>query len=943
MHDLQSKEVISIKGARENNLRDICVDIPRDELVVITGLSGSGKSSLAFDTLYAEGQRRFAESLSSYARQFLGRMSKPDVDSIEGIPPAVAIEQKVNIRNPRSTVATTTEIYDHIRMLYARIGRTYSPVSGKEVKVEDNTAVVKGILSCRRNTVYILADIRWDSRKDRTELLLSLKEQGYTRLFKPEETGASQILRIEQVMQMGDNVPAGLYLLIDRMTGLAANKDDVGTRLWASVDDALKVADGSVSLYYPDENILESHCTRFEADGIKFEKPQEYMFSFNSPIGACKVCGGLGKVDGISEELVVPDKSKSIYDGALAPYRGEKMGWFRELMCRNGHKYGLDVFKPYCQLTPKEKEIVWKGAKADKEENCVVGLDEFFKWVETQRYKIQYKYMLSRFSGRATCHECGGSRLRKEALWVKVGGLDIAQMLALTVDTAVSFFNSLRLDEYERSIASQTVEEISSRLKCLQDVGLGYLTLDRASNTLSGGESQRIHLVTALGSCLVGSMYVLDEPSIGLHSRDTERLIAVLRRLRDAGNTVIVVEHDEDIIRAADRIIDLGPGAGIGGGKIVFNGPYSGSEGAQSLTLDYLRGKVERYHRRKITPNYFIKVEGAQEHNLKNITAKIPLGCLTAVTGVSGSGKSTLVGDILYPALRRHLQKIGPIPGTHRGLSGNLDRISDVEYVDQNPIGRSTRSNAVTYLKIYDDIRKLLSEQQYAKICGYTPSSFSFNQDGGRCPECQGDGVIKIPMQFMSDVVMVCEECGGKRFKADILQVRYREKNVDDILNMSVDEAIEFFGKDSANPTAAAIAEKLRYIADVGLGYIKLGQSSSTLSGGESQRIKLAYFLALSGEGKKGHILFIFDEPTTGLHFKDVETLLRCFDQLIAKGHSVLVVEHNQDVIREADYLVDLGPDGGDKGGNIVYEGAPEGIGQLTYTGKYLNRNETQA
>ena len=932
---------ITIKGAREHNLKNITVSIPRGEFVVITGLSGSGKSSLAFDTLYAEGQRRYAESLSSYARQFLGRMSKPDVDSIEGIPPAVAIEQRVNVRNPRSTVATTTEIYDYIRLIFARAGHTFSPVTGEEVRIDNNQSVVFNITSGKSELAYILADLDWDSRKDKVETLLSLKEQGYTRLFNP---GKKEILSIEEAMQAGGKAPKGLMLLVDRvkLTDSTRTGEEMKTRLWSSVQDAFDRGNGDMAVW--DGVSTKWFCNRLEADGIVFKQPDEYLFSFNSPIGACPVCGGLGKIDGISEDLVIPDKSVSIYDGAIAPYRGDKMGWFKDLMCRNGMRYGLDVFKPYCKLTEREKGIVWKGVKAENEADGIVGLDEFFRWVETQRYKIQYKYMLARFSGRTVCHECGGSRLRKEAMWVRIGGKNIREVLEMTVLQAEDFLKNLELSDYEKSVAGKAIEEVLSRLKCLRDVGLQYLTLDRASNTLSGGESQRINLVTALGGCLVGSMYILDEPSIGLHSRDTERLISVLKHLRDIGNTVVVVEHDEEIMRAADRIIDLGPGAGINGGEVVFQGKVAdaGTKAdagiAGSLTLQYLSGEKKRYSRKKVSPIYHITVKGAQEHNLKDIDVDIPLGCLTAVTGVSGSGKSTLVGDILYPALCRHFEKGGVAPGTHRGLGGNIDRIGQVEYVDQNPIGKSSRSNAVTYLKIYDDIRKLLSAQQYAKISGYTPSFFSFNQDGGRCPECQGDGFIRIPMQFMSDVTMVCEACGGKRFKADILQVRYREKNVDDILNMSVDEAIGFFSEDKANATAVSIARQLQYIKDVGLGYIKLGQSSSTLSGGESQRIKLAYFLSMSADSRSKRIMFIFDEPTTGLHFKDVEALLKCFDKLLEKGHSVVVVEHNLNVVRSADWVIELGPDAGSEGGEIVYAGPPEGMPTSTHTGKYLKR-----
>jgi len=933
---------ISIKGARVNNLKNISLDIPRDKFVVITGLSGSGKSSLAFDTLYAEGQRRFAESLSSYARQFLGRMSKPDVDNIDGIPPAIAIEQKVNIRNPRSTVATTTEIYDYIRLIFARIGKTYSPVTGELVKFDDNGSVVRGILSSGAEAAYILSDLNWAQREDKVELLLSLKEQGYTRMFSEKTPESNGILRIEDVMQAAENAPDDLMLLVDRsklpQTPDQEVSDDFKTRLWASVQDAFDRGDGKMAVRFITGSAAETKyfSNRFEADGIVFREADEYLFSFNSPIGACPECGGLGKKDGISEDLVIPDKSKSIYEGAIAPYRGDKMGWFKDQICKNGYKYDIDVFIPWCQLSEEAKDKIWKGVKANTEEESIVGLNEFFKWVETQRYKIQYKYMLSRFTGRTVCPCCGGSRLRKEAMWVKIGGKNIREVLSMTISEAERFFSELQLDEYEKGVAGKAIDEIMDRLKYLMDVGLQYLTLDRPSNTLSGGESQRVNLVTALGSCLVGSMYVLDEPSIGLHPRDTQRLISVLKNLRDIGNSVIVVEHDEEIMRAADQIIDLGPGAGVNGGQVVYQGKISKSSEGKSLTLDYLNGEKARYSRKKITPLKKIRIIGAQEHNLKNIDVEIPLGCLAVVTGVSGSGKSTLVGDILYPALRRQLEKIGPVPGTHRGIGGDLDTINEVEYVDQNPIGKSSRSNPVTYLKIYDDIRKLLSAEQYAKINGYTPSFFSFNQEGGRCPECQGEGVIRIPMQFMSDVVMLCEACGGKRFKPDILQVRYKGKNVDDILNMSIDEGIEFFGRDTKDATAKSICKKLQYIADVGLGYIKLGQSSSTLSGGESQRIKLAYFLAMSEESKRSHILFIFDEPTTGLHFKDVETLLKCFDTLVARGHSVLVVEHNMDVIKAADWIIDMGPDAGDNGGEIVFAGPPETADDKTFTGKFL-------
>ncbi len=913
------KGSISVRGARVNNLKNIDIDIPRSRLVVVTGVSGSGKSSLAFDTLFAEGQRRYAESLSSYARQFLGRMSKPDVDSIEGIPPAIAIEQKVVTRNPRSTVATATEIYDYLRLIFARVGRTYSPVSGREVKASTVADVMAAIDGSGASTLYILADVGWSRREDKVELMLSLKEQGYSRFY------TDAVVRIEDVMrraQSGD-YPEQLYLLVDRLRA-PFDRD----RLIASVTDAFSQGGGDM-LINADGKMM-AFCDRFELDGIKFRRPDEYLFSFNSPLGACPVCGGLGKIIGISEDLVVPDKSRSIYDGALACWRGEKMGWFKDHLVEVSGRYGIDVFTPWCNLPQKQRDTIWYGHSVEGDPESIVGVKEFFDWVETQRYKVQYKYMLSRFSGRAVCPECGGSRLRKEALYVRVGGRNIAEVLDMDVDSALQWCSSLDLGEAQSKVVEEPLREVTSRLECIRDVGLPYLTLSRTCNTLSGGENQRINLVTALGSSLVGSMYILDEPSIGLHPRDTRRLISVLRRLRDIGNSVIVVEHDEDIIKAADVLIDMGPLAGSQGGEVVFEGRAGDDVPAdvlgRSLTLQYLRGMRHIYAREKRQWRWSVEVQGAMEHNLKDITVRFPLGVLTVVTGVSGSGKSSLVGDILYPALYRHINDSGDLPGTFRGLGGNIDRIDRVEYVDQNPIGRSTRSNAVTYLKIYDEIRKLLADQQYAKINGFGPSYFSFNQDGGRCPECQGEGVVKIEMQFMADVTMVCEACGGKRFKPDVLEVRYRGKNVDDILGMSVDEAIEFFGS-GKEERAKDIAHRLGALADVGLGYIKLGQSSSTLSGGESQRIKLAYFLSMSeASGVKSgeRIMFIFDEPTTGLHFNDVERLLRAFDVLLSKGHSLVVVEHNMDVIRAADWVIDLGPDAGDEGGRVVYEGTPE-------------------
>lgn len=949
---------IIVRRAKVNNLKDITVEIPRGKFVVITGISGSGKSSLAFDTLFAEGQRRFAESLSSYARQFLGRMSKPDVELIEGIPPAIAIEQRVNTRNPRSTIATSTEIYDYLRMIFARIGRTYSPVTGQEVKCHTVNDVMAWLFEGEASAVYLLSDLGWNEREDKVELMLQLKEEGYSRFF------TDKVVRIEEVMKEAQTgaYPEQLYLLIDRLKlprfeeGLpltavgeswAQNDwEDLQTRLHSSIESAFEKGNGNLHVRRENSSGVEmkQFINRFEADGMQFARPDEYLFSFNSPLGACPVCGGLGQIIGISEDLVVPDKSKTIYDGAIACWRGEKMGWFKDLVVRNSARYGIPIFEPYCNLSQEVRDMLWKGCPAETEEESIIGLDEFFRWVEANRYKVQYKYMLSRYSGRTVCHECGGSRLRKEALYVKVGGCNIHEVLSMNVDQALDFFENIDITPYERRIVAKAIDEIVSRLRYIKDVGLSYLTLNRTSNTLSGGESQRINLVTALGSSLVGSLYILDEPSIGLHPRDTERLISVLKKLRDIGNTVVVVEHDEEIMRAADLLIDIGPKAGVNGGEIVFEGWIAdGADSSaleRSLTLQYLGGVRPRYMREKRKWTYSINVEGAMEHNLKDIDVKFPLGVLTVVTGVSGSGKSSLVGDVLYPAVYRHLNHAGAAPGTFRGLSGNLDRITHVEYVDQNPIGKSSRSNAVTYLKVYDDIRKLLSDQQYAKMNGFTPSHFSFNMDGGRCPECQGEGFVKIGMQFMADVTMVCEACGGRRFKPDILEVRYKDKNIDDILNMSVEQAIAFFGAQT-DPVAKRIAERLQPLVDVGLSYIKLGQSSSTLSGGESQRIKLAYFLSVNDNAprsKSQKILFIFDEPTTGLHFYDVEKLLKSFDALLAKGHSIVVVEHNLDVIKAADWVIDLGPEAGDGGGHLVYSGTPERLGDCaeSYTARYL-------
>ena len=937
---MEAGENISIRGARVNNLKNISITIPRNKFTVITGVSGSGKSSLAFDTLFAEGQRRFAESLSSYARQFLGRMSKPDVDAIEGIPPAIAIEQKVNVRNPRSTVATVTEIYDYLRIIFARIGRTFSPISGEEVKCHGSNDVMAFLSSASGPfAAYLLADLRWDAREDKVELLLALKEKGYSRLY----SAADGTLRIDDVMadSEGDSFPEGLMLMVDRVKIDGEMDADLRTRLLSSISACF--SEGLGKMYVVRDAgarpEMREFNNRFEADGMTFREPDEYMFSFNSPLGACPVCGGLGKVIGISEDLVIPDKALSIYDGAIACWRGEKMGWFREHLINVAGRYGIPVFEPYCNLSDEVKSMIWEGRKAETEEDSLIGLNEFFKWVESNKYKIQYKYLLSRFSGRTVCGECKGSRLRKDALYVKVGGKNIHELLKMTAGELLDFFRTLELTEYETSIVRKAVDEVVSRLQYVADVGLSYLTLDRACSTLSGGESQRISLVTALGSSLVGSMYILDEPSIGLHPRDTDRLIGVLKRLRDIGNTVVVVEHDEEIIKAADLLIDMGPLAGIDGGEVVFKGVASEAspeDVSRSLTLQYLTGARQRISRKKRSWNYSVNVEGAMEHNLKGIDVSFPLGVLTVVSGVSGSGKSSLVGDILYPALFRRLNETGQQPGAFRKLSGNIDRISAVEYVDQNPIGRSSRSNAVTYLKVYDDIRKLFSEQQFARMNGFTPSFFSFNQDGGRCSECQGEGYVHIGMQFMADVTMLCEACGGKRFKPEILEVRYKGKNIDDVLNMSVEEAMDFFSS-QPEPAARTIAAKLQPLADVGLSYIKLGQSSSTLSGGESQRIKLAYFLSMTDSTAK-KIMFIFDEPTTGLHFHDVEKLVKAFDSLLDRGHTVVVVEHNLDVIRCADWLIELGPGAGARGGSLVFAGTPEELARKkdTATSAYL-------
>ncbi len=924
---METKE-IHIRGARVNNLQNIDLDIPLGKLVVITGISGSGKSSLAFDTLFAEGQRRFAESLSSFARQFLGRMSKPDVDLISGIPPAIAIEQKVNTRNPRSTVGTNTEIYDHLRLLFARIGKTYSPVSGREVRCDTARNVVDYLTALPEgSTALLLADIRWQEGS-RTEKILSLKEEGYSRLA----TCDGRIAKMDEALQHMEDFQDEWMLLVDRLT--VARDEDTVSRALDSAQTAFAQGGGYLCVWNEQAGVRR-FSNLFEADGMRFEEPSEHLFSYNSPLGACPVCGGYGKTIGIDEALVVPDPTLSVYQGAIACWRGEMMKQLNDELVMNAYKFDFPIHKPYIELTPEQKETLWRGNE------FFTGIDPFFKWVESQRYKIQYKYMLSRYSGKTTCHACGGSRLRPEALYVKVGGKNIHELMTMPISELARFFDQLELDAYDRTIAERPLREIRSRLGYIESVGLGYLTLSRPSNTLSGGESQRINLVSSLGNNLVGSMYILDEPSIGLHERDTQRLIGVLQRLRDLGNTVIVVEHDRHIIDAADQLIDIGPYAGSNGGRVVFQGTIAEgiASGARSLTLDYLSGRRSiPVPARKRSWKYAIEVAGARENNLKNIDVKFPLRCLTVVTGVSGSGKSSLVGDILYPAVYRQLNQIGSKPGIYRELRGDLNKIASIEYIDQNPIGKSTRSNPVTYLKVYDDIRKLFADQPYARMNGYGHSHFSFNIDGGRCPECLGEGVIHIPMQFMADVEMVCEACGGRRFQSDILEVKYQGKNISDVLDMRVEEAIAFF-RAQPEPLARRIAERLQPLVDVGLSYLQLGQNSSSLSGGESQRIKLASFLGKDFEAK-GSILFIFDEPTTGLHFHDIEKLLAAFAALVDRGHSIVVVEHNLDVIRAADWVIDLGPDAGEAGGQVVFEGTPEELAQAgTFTGAALRED----
>ena len=937
-------EFIELKGVRVNNLKNISINIPRNQLIAIAGVSGSGKSSLAFDTLYAEGQRRYVESLSAYARQFLGNMSKPECDFIKGLPPAIAIEQKVNTRNPRSTVGTSTEIYEYLRLLFSRVGKTFSPISGQQVKRHS----VEDVIACTRQysvgTKYVvLAPLHIvEGRTFRRQLEMAVQE-GYVRLWHKgdfvriddflAQPGAAEQARIED-----------FYLLIDRMA--VDDTKEYLSRLTDSVETAMYEGDGICKLVFLPSNIMYEFSTRFEADGITFEQPGENMFSFNSPLGACPVCEGFGRVIGIDESLVVPNTSLSVYEGCVQCWHGEKMGVWKEEFCKRAAKDGFPIFKPYYELSRKEKDMLWHGLPSEqgKDSHEQVNLDSFFQMVKENQYKIQYRVMLNRFRGKTVCHECHGTRLRKEATWVKINGMSIADLVEMPVGKLKEWFDRLELGEQDALIASRVLTEINNRLQFLVDVGLDYLTLNRQSNTLSGGESQRIQLTTSLGSSLVGSLYVLDEPSIGLHSRDTHRLIGVLKDLVELGNTVVIVEHDEDILRQADYLIDVGPDAGRLGGEIVFEGSAtdineSSADGwlkrfPQSHTIAYLTGKETIDVPTSRRPwNLFIELKGARMNNLRGIDVKFPLNVLTVVTGVSGSGKSSLVKGILYPALKRNMGDVADAPGEFIALSGDTEQIKHIEFVDQNPIGKSTRSNPATYVKAYEHIRQLFANQPLARQQGFTAQHFSFNAEGGRCEECKGAGVITVEMQFMADLTLVCESCHGQRFKQDVLDVRYEGKNINDILNMTVTEAINFFKQHKQ----VAIVNRLQPLEDVGLGYIKLGQNSSTLSGGENQRVKLAYFI---GQEKAEPTLFIFDEPTTGLHFHDIKRLLAAIEALIRRGHSVVVIEHNMDVIKCADYIIDLGPDGGDKGGNLVFEGTPEDLAlcKESVTGSYLRQ-----
>ena len=925
---------IEIKGARVNNLKSIDVKIPRNQFVVIAGVSGSGKSSLAFDTLYAEGQRRYVESLSSYARQFLGRMNKPECDFIRGIPPAIAIEQKVISRNPRSTVGTSTEIYEYLRLLFARIGRTYSPISGSEVKKHSTDDIVKKVLEYSKGTRFVvMSPIHLSAGRTIEQQLKAYLLEGYARIYV---NGDFQ--RIDDYLSEysgKSDESTDIYLVIDRMS--VDDSKDVIARLVDSTETAFYEGHGECRLLFP-PTIFYDFSMKFEADGMTFEEPSDQMFSFNSPAGACPECQGFGRIIGIDEKLVIPNTTLSLYDGCVVCWHGEKMKEWQEGFIRHAAKDDFPIFEPYMNLSQQQKDWLWHGLPSDKGKKERPCIDTFFEMVKENQYKIQYRVMMARYRGKTTCPKCHGTRLKPEADYVKIGGRSISDLVQMPVIRLKEWFDRIELEPHEQEIAKRLLTEIRSRLQFLLDVGLSYLTLNRLSNTLSGGESQRINLCTSLGSSLVGSLYILDEPSIGLHSRDTERLIHVLKELQSLGNTVVVVEHDEEIMRAADHLIDIGPDAGRLGGKIVFDGDAkdikkdSIKKYPQSYTVKYLLGLEEIPVPLSRRPwNRHIDIKGARTNNLRGIDVAIPLNVMTVVTGVSGSGKSSLIKGILYPALKRHIGDVCDTPGEYLGLAGDIEAIKHVEFVDQNPIGKSTRSNPATYVKAYDAIRDLYSDQPLAKQMGFTPQYFSFNADGGRCDECKGAGVITVEMQFMADLVLECEACHGKRFKHDILDVKYHDKNIDDILNMTISEALEFFGEHQND----VIVKRLQPLEDVGLGYIKLGQNSSSLSGGENQRVKLAYFI---GKEQQDPTLFIFDEPTTGLHFHDIHKLLGAFNALIERGHTILVIEHNMEIIKCADHVIDLGPDGGDKGGSLVVAGTPEDVAQCkaSITGQYL-------
>ena len=918
LSEVNPKQNIIIKGAKLHNLKNIDVVIPRNKLVVITGLSGSGKSSLAFDTLYAEGQRRYVESLSSYARQFLGRLNKPKVDYIKGIAPAIAIEQKVNSTNPRSTVGTTTEIYDYLKLLFARIGKTYSPISGDEVKKDTVSDVLNYLKKFPEGEkLLLLSPIHLESGRDMKDKLKVLQQQGYARIKVENE-----VLRIDEANEL--NVK-DVFLVVDRI--IIKNDEDFENRLADSVQTAFFEGKGECFIEILSDNSLKHFSNKFELDNITFLEPNVHLFSFNNPYGACPKCEGYGDIIGIDDDLVIPNTGLSIYENAIFPWRGESMSWYRDQLVNNSHKFNFPIHKPYFELSDEQKQLIWDGNKYFE------GLNSFFAELESKAYKIQNRVMLSRYRGKTKCKTCNGKRLRIEANYIKINGATITDLVEMPLNKLAVFFKSLELNDYDTKVSERLLKEINNRLSFLSNVGLDYLTLNRKSNTLSGGESQRINLATSLGSSLVGSMYILDEPSIGLHPKDTERLISVLKSLRDLGNTVIVVEHDEDIMKAADAIIDIGPEAGTFGGHVVANGTYTDILSSDSLTAKYLNGslKIEVPKTRR-TSKYYIDILGARENNLKNVDVRFPLGMLTVITGVSGSGKSTLVKKILYPALQKKLTDFGDKPGQFTALEGNFSNVNHIEFVDQNPIGRSSRSNPVTYIKAYDDIRALFSNQKLSAIRGYQAKHFSFNVDGGRCETCKGEGEVTIEMQFMADVHLECETCKGKRFKKEVLEVTFADKNIDDILNMTIDDAITFFEENKQ----IKIKTKLQPLQDVGLGYVTLGQSSSTLSGGEAQRIKLASFLGKGNNKEKA--LFIFDEPTTGLHFHDILKLLKSFNALIENGHSIIVVEHNLELIKCADYIIDLGPEGGENGGNIVAIGTPENIvnTESSVTGLYL-------